>query len=533
MALEAAAHDGTAKTSQNILAEEPARFEESLFRGGGKDLDSPEDRKTNSSSTSSAESNCSSNFLLTPVIRPTPTEIRRWMTETQETISRIVTDWQQDLVHNSHILSNSLEELVRFISNLDKDSLSPSVLTGKLRNNTGSFESTVNIYLQVIILAVNKITRIATTRKSKKRTMTSGERQHILKILSEFTYLAEDALKFLHSHEKYLVPVYSRIISMRNDLYEPLRRVNTEPLRQIIPFLNGVSLEKIRRKEDAAWVDRVYQEHLARQKEEYASYLEVKVGARDYSFLVKNPESVTEEEDEDTTILERLDFVEVLVKQLSACVGSSSQNCKEHHKVIFQLCTHLWKNFHLFYRTLELERRKLRLKPENCCDRLKSSLCELEVKFHQVEKVLEEIPEHLRRIVGVCDQCCKQLITGLGEEAHDLFEQWSSPVENVSEEYFKSRRNFFQGCLPVIWGIILRVFLKLSGNGNGDDDPLTDSKLKDFWRLVATEMEELQTEMKAKELESDYSIILNVPMSLSREVGNTVRHSHRLNKYTQ
>lgn len=487
--------------------------------------------------SNSSEAGSTASFLA-HMNTPSPSDIREWMEDTQDTVGKVVTNWQQDLIESSSKITEILTQLIQFVKELENNSSSSPVyiLSAKLTNNQGTFESVINVYLQLILISLRKVAAHSTTtmegshedpeteHRKKKNKRRRFDRQHnklLVDILGQFAVVAEDALNFLQAHNKILGPACERILEMRNSLYYFLRQVVAEPSGQIIPLVSNVRLEKIRQREDFFWLQRLCHENKARERC-IPNYLEIRVGSKDCKFvnLKEGAEGGGDEKMEkgqksgitetELSVDERLELMKLLLKQLGTSLGSSCNACRSGQSQFSDLQGRLMGKFQKLVRNLQVEKKHDKLKAENCCEHLKASLCELEVKFHQVERIYEEIPQHLKRVIGVADYCSKQLMQDFGlEEELELEESssWTSPIEEISVEFFKGgRKGFVTGCFPYIWRIIVKVFAGNLGGGGA-------KRLKQFWEEVRSEMEDLQKEIKMKELEEEYGVVLRVPLS--------------------
>lgn len=509
------------------ISEEQEKFEEEVGKGGGGPGSSRRYHHifrdvrgvTNSSSSRRSSDKSSASSLLDLMSKPSPSEIRRWMADTQETVDRVVTSWQEDLIDNSTEIVGLLDDLIQFLCCLDtssghNDLPIPSLLSVKLVNSQGTFESAINVYLHVILLAVEQVTNFL--EKVRRRTNKSLYQQTVLEILSQFSLVAEDALQFLKTDEKFLVPVCSRVLEMRNELFGFLRSATQQPPGQIIPISRNVSLKKLRMKEDHSWLENSFLGRFSSDMEQFASrgydLLEIKVRAKDFIIILQNntrdsggEEHRELEQDKEQETKENLELIQLLLIQLRNCISFSNKTCKRTTQQLSSLHSSLSRKFQVFSRTLNLERRLSKLKAENCSSSLKTSLCQLEIKFHQVEKILEEIPEHMKRVIGIADVCSRQLILrlGLDDQINELGD-WTSPIEGLSEEFFNKRRGIL-GCIPYLWRLIARLILGSSGS---------PTKLEEFWEQVRGEVEDFQKEVKLKELEEEqkYALTLTIPI---------------------
>lgn len=471
---------------------------------------------------------------------PSPSDIQEWMADTQDTVGKVVTNWQQDIIDSSSKITELLTHLIQFVTELeDISSTSPIepvyILSAKLINNQGTFESVINVYLHLILISLRQVAAHSSSKmenhedpetehRKKKNKRRSFDRHHnklLIDILGQFAMVAEDALNFLEAHIKILGPACERILEMRNSLYYFLRQVVTEPTGQIIPLVSNVKLEGIREREDFFWLQRLCHEHKMKERC-MGNYLEISVGSKDCKFVkMKEGETIGGAEEDmgdkqggitesvELSVDERLELIKLLLKQLGTSLGSSNKACRSNQGKFSDLQGRLMRKFQKLVRNLEVEKKHDKLKAENCCEHLKASLCQLEVKFHQVERIYEEIPQHLRRVIGVADYCSRQLMQDFGlEEELELEERssWSSPIEEISVEFFKGgRRGFVIGCFPYIWRIIVKVLAGNMGGGAG-------RRLKQFWEEVRSEMEDFRKEIKMKELEEEYGVVLRVPV---------------------
>ncbi|ODM95505.1 hypothetical protein Ocin01_11178 [Orchesella cincta] len=298
---------------------------------------------------------------------------------------------------------------------------------------------------------------------------------------------------------------------MRNEFFLSLRPVIYNPSVGIIPMAN-VSLEKIHLEEDVKWLTKQeqYSSSLNHDTCSSSPHIQLRVGSRDFFIQksVRGDHATTE--DETTTTVEKLELVKVLLKQLSISFATSNLEC-EDSKYLSGVCTRLAKRFDAFLRNIETEARKNRLKSDTCCSFLKHSLCHLEVKFHQVERILEEIPEHIRRVIGVADFCTRQLVVSLGHDNLEEYEElavppeWATSIESVSKEFFK-RKISLMSCFPILWKLVAKI---LGGSSSGNH---SRRKLADFWEQVRSELEDFQKEVKVKEMDANYSLNLTIPV---------------------
>lgn len=493
----------------------------------GSSADFEENNFSDQSSTAS--------LLQAHMTKPCAPEIKEWMTESQQTVDKLVTNWQQTLIDRSSKISDLLDQLVEFVEELQTNpshssSSSVNILRGKCINRQGSFESVTNVYLHLILLSLKEV--VASTletqndvqeehRKTSVKRIRRQQRRLLIDILNRFLIVAEDALKFLQTHRKLLAPACAKVLTMRNNLYCFLQKIITHPHKQIIPPTGFVSLERIRRAEDKFWLESNCIAFTT-QVEEVRSYLEVNVGARTYSILVRSRDTEDEEAiNVNISDTERLELVLLLLKQLNDSIGGSNEGLKNSHYEFLETHARLQHKFQRLSREFIVQSKQDRLQCENCSEPLKESLCQLEVKFYHLEKVIEEIPQHLKRVIGVADQCSRQLIQHL--EVLEVDVQLSdmalltSPIEDLMNEFFKAKKGRnVPGCFPVLWKIIARIVF-----GGGVGDIGTSKKVKAFWEEVRTEMEDFCKEIKIKELEKDYGIVLKLPISCDAKSYNS------------
>ncbi|CAL8092698.1 unnamed protein product [Orchesella dallaii] len=482
--------------------------------------DEDEDTQANAHSLFGSSSTSS---LLIRMTKPDKQDIREWMGQTQKIVDTEVTNWQHMLLRNTAHVSTLLDQLAKFLTCVDghvyslykagnNNPNSPSppssfLLAAKFPNNNGAFESAINVYLHVITLVINQLRNSLDSDKHCSKQL----RHYSIQLLRDFSLVAEDALKFFRTHDKYLLPIRSRVLEMRNEFFLSLRPLINNPSVGILP-LENVSLEKIHMAEDAKWLTKLEVYSNPPVQSNYYPHLKIRVSSRDC--VIEAQEGDCEASADETTTVEKLELAKLLLKQLSISFSISKTEC-EDSQYLSNLCTRLAKKFDIFLRSIDTETRKCRLKSDTCCSVLKHSLCHLEVKFHQVERILEEIPEHIRRVIGVADYCTRQLVVGLGHTPQTLANEddcdielavppeWATSIEEVSKEFFKPRLTFMS-CFPILWKLVAKI---LGGSGNQ-----SRKKLKDFWEQVRSELEDFQKEVKVKEMDANYSITLTVPV---------------------
>lgn len=442
--------------------------------------------------------------------KPKPHNIRYWMKESQQTVQKIVTNWQQELIDRASHVDYQLDSLAHTVLYLGGETGPLRLLTGKVLNRHGTSESVINIILYLIQLLLEEVLRII--RKVRKGEITSPSLQtRIVQMVSKFAQAAEEALKHLHSQD-ILNPAFSE---MRNNLCYFIRQTMEEPVKQIIELTRPVNINEIRREQDNSWINELT-EDFSTQQDSLKSFVEVEIGGKQ-AFWVKYKKNTEDTDKEEVTLVDmKLDeILQLILKLLVELVNSikcSNMLCMEGE--LQEIIGRLVEHFQQLQNQLETESRQKKLCAETCSDELKKVLFMLETRFHQVEVLFQELAQHLKRIIGMGHMCSKQLIQVLEERnsAEDpavAKKGWATGiVPDLTEDFFKqNKEGSIPECFPYLFRVVVSFF-------TGEDPKPTNKKIKEFWEDVRSETEELVKEINLKTIDPEYGVRFRIPVDL-------------------